>query len=244
MSAMTLAEMLSELYVNEDVGAFERLYLHRAIRRCRGELVFGRNALRQQILADLAQFSGWRFQINASTEGFADVEWLSPNQTSVRRHYWVKLENGCVASDTVITRSSHPQPIRNHHQPLGELDSGNGQKGPVELLGFSATTQGLNRIWNGRSLSTFAELYAGTVTWSGPNLEGGLQELKGWWLEQFLAFPQSHIIYERELSFENNLALLWQWARIDTTGHRDRIAGSTILRLDGGRIVQDVTLTD
>jgi hypothetical protein len=69
-------------------------------------------------------------------------------------------------------------------------------------------------------------------------------ELKNWWLAQFLAFPQSHIIYERELSFENNLALLWQWARIDSTGHHDRITGSTCLRLDGGKIIQDVTLTD
>jgi hypothetical protein len=206
--------------------------------------VFGRGAIRQQVLADLAQFSGWRFQINASTEEFAAVEWLSPDNVSVRRHYWIKLENGRVASDTVITRSSHPEPRKLSYQPLGELDFGNGQKGPVELIGFSATTQGLSKMWNGRSLSTFAELYAGTVTWSGPNSEGGLQELRGWWLAQFLAFPQSHIIFERELSFENNLALLWQWARIDTTGHRDRIAGSTCLRLDGGRVIQDVTLTD
>jgi len=244
MSAMTLAEMLSELYVNEDVGAFERLYLHRAIRRCRGELIFGRDAIRQLALADLAQFSGWRFQINASTEGFADVEWLSPDNLSVRRHYWTKLENGRISADTVITRAPNQEPMRCHHQPLGELDSGKGQVGPADLVGFSVTAQSLHRIWNSRSVSTFRDLYDGNAHWSGPSLEGGVTELKNWWLAQFLAFPQSHIIFERELSFENNLALLWHWARIDTTGHRDRIAGSTCLRLDGGKIIQDVTLTD
>jgi hypothetical protein len=244
MTAMPFEEMLTELYVNENVGAFEGLYLHRAIRRCRGELVFGRDRIRQQILADLARFSGWHFKIHACTDEFADVAWISPEGSFVRRHYWIKLENGRVVSDTLVTRSPHPEPARQHHQPLGELDSGNGQLGPAELFGFSAPTESLHKIWNCRSISTFAELYHGQVRWSGPDCEGGTNEVKTWWLQQFLAFPQSHIIFEREIAFENNLALLWQWARIDTNGRRDRISGSTCLQLDGGKIIQEAMLTD
>lgn len=244
MSAMTLAEMLTEVYVHEDVCAFERLYLHRAIRRCKGELVFGRDAIRQQVLADLAQFSGWQFQINASTEGFADVEWLSPDQVSVRRHYWIKLENSRVSSDAVITRIPHLEFKRQHHQILGELDSGRGQLGLSELQEFSATTQSLHKIWNGRSIATVTELYNSAARWIGPVSEGGFKEVKSWWLAQFLAFPQSHITFERELSFDNTLLLLWQCARIDTDGHRDRIAGSTYLQLVGNKVVQEVTLSD
>nr|WP_271817061.1 nuclear transport factor 2 family protein [Dolichospermum circinale] len=244
MSALSLAEMLTELYVNENVGAFERLYLHRAIRRSRGELIFGRDAIRQQALADLAQFSGWRFQVNASTDRFADVEWLSPDNTSVRRHYWITLENGRISQDIVITRAPDQEPMKQHHQLLGELDSGKGQAGPSDLIGFSATAQSLHRIWNGKSVSTLGNLYDDNAHWSGPSLEGGVTELKNWWLAQFLAFPQSHITFERELSFENGLALLWQWARIDVNGRRDRVAGSTYLRLEGSNVSQDVTLTD
>ena len=244
MTAMTLAEMLTELYVNENIGAFEGLYLHRAIRRCRGERVFGRGAIRQHILADLGRFSGWRFDVNASTDEFADVAWISPDGSSVRRHYWIKLENGRVASDIVIMRSPDQETVHQHHPLLGELESGQGQIGPAELNGFSATADCLHKIWNCRSISSIADLYHGEAHWSGPDSEGGPQELKAWWLQQFLAFPQSHITFERELAFENTLALLWQWARIDTNGHRDRVAGSTYLRLDGGKVVQEVLLTD
>jgi hypothetical protein len=244
MSAMTLEEMLTELHVNENVGAFEGLYLHRAIRRVGGELVFGRNAIRQQILADVARFSGWRFKIHACTHEFADVAWTSPDGSSVRRHYWIKLENGRIASDCVITRSPCPEPAQQHHKLLGELDSGKGQTGPAELSGFSATADWLHKIWNCRSISSIADLYHGETHWSGPGSEGGIHELKAWWLQQFLAFPQSHITFERELAFENNLALQWQWARIDTNGHRDRVAGSTCLRLDGGKVIEEHLLTD
>lgn len=241
---MTLKEMLTELYVNENVSAFEDLYLHRAIRRWRGELVFGRDAIRQQILADLAQFSGWRFKINVSTEEFADVAWISPDGTSVRRHYWIKLENGRIASDAILTRSPHQERLHQHHSLLGELDSGKGQTGPAELSGFSATAENLHKIWNCRSISSIANLYHSEAHWSGPESEGGAQELKVWWLQQFLAYPQSHITFEREIAFENYLALQWQWARIDKNGHRDRVAGSTCLRLDGGKVIEEVMLTD
>jgi hypothetical protein len=244
MTAMTLAQLLTELYVNENIGAFEGVYLHRVIRRRRGELVFGRDGVRQQILADLAQFSGWRFEIHACTDAFADVAWISPDGLAVRRHYWITLENGRIASDTVIECSPHPEPARHHHALLGELDSGRGQSGPAELIGFSAVAESLHKIWNCRSLSTIAELYHREAGWTGPVSKGGTHELKAWWLQQFLAFPQSRITFEREIAFENNLALLWQWARIDKNGRRDRVTGSTCLQLDGGKIIQDVLLTD
>lgn len=241
---MTLAEMLTELYANENIGAFEGLYLHRAIRRVRGELVFGRDAIRQQILADLAHFSGWCFKINVSTEEFADVAWISPDGTSVRRHYWIKLESGRIASDAILTRSQHQERLHQHHSLLGELDSGKGQTGPAELSGFSATADCLHKIWNCRSISNIADLYHGEAHWSGPHSDGGPQELKAWWLQQFLAYPQSHITFEREIAFENYLALQWQWGRIDINGHRDRVTGSTCLRLDGGKVIDEVLLTD
>ncbi|MFN8734368.1 MAG: nuclear transport factor 2 family protein [Hyphomonadaceae bacterium] len=241
---MTLAEMLSELYANENFGTFDGLYLHRAIRRFRGELVFGRDAIRQQVLADLVQFSGWRFKINVSTEEFADVAWISPDGTSVRRHYWIKLENGRIASDAILTRSPHQERLHQHHLLLGELDSGKGQTGPAELSGFSATAENLHKIWNCRSISSIPNLYHSEAHWSGPESEGGAQELKVWWRQQFLAYPQSHITFEREIAFENYLALQWQWARIDKNGHRDRVAGSTCLRLDGGKVIEEVMLTD
>lgn len=244
MTSMTLKEMLTELYVNENVSAFEDLYLHRAIRRWRGELLFGRDTIRQQILADLAQFSGWHFKINVSTEEFADVAWISPDGTSVRRHYWIKLENGRIASDAILTRSPHQERLHQHHSLLGELDSGKGQTGPAELSGFSATAENLHKIWNCRSISSIANFYHSEAHWSGPESEGGAQELKAWWLQQFLAYPQSHITFEREIAFENYLALQWQWARIDKNGHRDRVAGSTCLRLDGGKVIEEVMLTD
>lgn len=244
MTTMTLVEMLTDLYANENVGAFESLYLHRAIRRCRGELVFGRDAIRQQILADLVQFSGWHFKVNASTEEFADVAWWSPDGSSVRRHYWIKLENGRIASEAVLSSPPHPEGVRHHHPLLGELDSGKGQLGPTELGGFSATAQKLHRIWNQRSISTFADLYHDGARWSGPGSEGGTHELKAWWLRHFLAYPASHITFERELTFGNGLALQWQWARIASNGQRDRIAGSTCLQLDGDKIIQEVLLTD
>lgn len=241
---MTLAEMLSELYANENVSAFEDLYLHRAIRRWRGELLFGRDTIRQQILADLEQFSGWRFKINVSTEEFADVAWVSPDGTSVRRHYWIKLENGRIASDAILTRSPHQERLHQHHSLLGELDSGKGQTGPAELSGFSATADCLHKIWNCRSISSFANVYHNEAHWSGPDSEGGHQELKAWWLQQFLAYPQTHITFEREFAFGNYLALQWQWARIDKNGHRDRVAGSTCLRLEGGKVIEEALLTD
>ena len=241
---MTLAEMLTELYANENIGAFEGLYLHRAIRRVRGELVFGRESIRQQILADLARFSGWRFKINVSTAEFADVEWMSPDGSSVRRHYWIKLENGRVSSDAVLTRLPNQERVHQHHPLLGELDSGNGQIGPAELSGFSATADCLHKIWNCRSISSIADLYHGEAHWSGPDSEGGHQELKMWWLQQFLAYPQSHITFEREIAFENYLALQWQWARIDINGYRDRVAGSICLQLDGGKVIEEILLTD
>lgn len=241
---MTFGEMLTELYVNENVGALERLYLHRATRRSRGELIFGRDAIRQQALADLAEFSGWRFQINASTDAFADVEWLSPDGATVRRHYWIALENGRISADRVISRPPHPAPIQQHHQLLGELDSGHGQVGPGELVGFSLIAQNLHKIWNGRQIGLLNALYDDEARWTGPGLEGGLSDLKSWWLAQFLAFPQSHVVFERELSFENHRALLWQWARIDVDGRRDRVAGSTCLHLVGDKIVQETTLIE
>jgi hypothetical protein len=244
MTAFTLAQILTELYVNENVGAFEGFYLHRVIRRCRGELVFGRDAVRQKVLADLAQFSGWRFTIHTCSDEFADVAWISPDGSSVRRHYWTKRENGRIASDTVITCSPNPEPAQHHHPLLGELDSGKGQIGPAELIGFSAAAESLHKIWNRRSLSTIAELYHEEAHWRGPESEGGTQELKAWWLQQFLAFPQSQITFEREIAFENNLALLWQWARIDTNGRRDRVTGSACLQLDGGKVTQEILLTD
>lgn len=241
---MILAEMLTELYANENIGAFEGIYLHRAIRRVRGELVFGRDAIRQQVLADLARFSGWRFKINVSAEEFADVAWMSPAGSSIHRHYWIKLENGRIASDAVLTRSPNQERVHQHHPLLGELDSGKGQIGPAEFSGFSATADCLHKIWNCQSISSITDLYRGEAHWSGPDSEGGTQELKAWWLQQFLAYPQSHITFEREIVFENYLALQWQWARIDINGHRDRVAGSTCLRLDGGKVIEEVMLTD
>ncbi len=244
MTSITLKEMLTELYVNENVSAFEDLYLHRAIRRWRGELLFGRDTIRQHVLADLAQFSGWRFVVNASTEEFADVAWMSPDGSSVRRHYWIKLENGRIASDAILTRSPHQERLHQHHSLLGELDSGKGQTGPAELSGFSATAENLHKIWNCRTISSIANVYHSEAHWSGPDSEGGHQELKAWWLQQFLAFPQSHITFEREIAFGNYLALQWQWARIDKNGHRDRVAGSTCLRLEGGKVIEEALLTD
>ena len=241
---MTLAEMLTELYANENIGVFEGLYLQRAIRRVRGELVFGRDAIRQMVLSDLARFSGWRFKINVSTKEFADVAWMPPDGAAVRRHYWVKLENGRIASDAILTRSPHQERLHQNHSLLGELDSGKGQTGPAELSGFSATADCLHKIWNCRSISSIADLYNAEAHWSGPNSDGGPQELKAWWLQQFLAYPQSHITFEREIAFENYLALQWQWARIDINGHRDRVTGSTCLRLDGGKVIEEILLTD
>ncbi len=241
---MTLAEMLTELYANENIGAFDGLYLHRAVRRSRGELMFGRDAIRQQALADLVQFRGWRFNINVSTDEFADVAWISEDGTTVRRHYWIKLENGRIAFDAILTRSPHQERLHQHHSLLGELDSGKEQTGPAELSGFSATAEYLHKIWNFRSISSISDLYQGEAHWSGPDAEGGPQELKAWWLQQFLEYPRSHITFEREIAFENNLALQWQWARIDINGNRDRVAGSTCLRLDGGKVIEEVLLTD
>ncbi len=241
---MTLGEMLTELYVNENVGALERLYLHRATRRSRGELIFGRDAIRQQALADLAEFSGWHFQVNASTDAFADVEWLSPDGATMRRHYWITLENGRVAADRVIALLPHAEPLQQYHQLLGELDSGHGQVGPGDLVGFSSIAQCLHKIWNGRQVGVLNALYDLEARWTGPGSEGGLLDLKSWWLAQFLAFPQSHVQFERELAFEDTRALLWQWARIDIHGRRDRVAGSTCLHLVGDRIVEETTLIE
>ena len=241
---MTLGEMLTELYVNEKVGALERLYLHRATRRSRGELIFGRDAIRQQALADLAEFSGWHFQVNASTDAFADVEWLSPDGATMRRHYWITLENGRVAADRVIALLPHAEPLQQYHQLLGELDSGHGQVGPGDLVGFSSIAQCLHKIWNGRQVGVLNALYDLEARWTGPGSEGGLLDLKSWWLAQFLAFPQSHVQFERELAFEDTRALLWQWARIDIHGRRDRVAGSTCLHLVGDRIVEETTLIE
>lgn len=244
VTAMTFVDLLSALYLDHDVAALDRLYLHRAIRRQRGGRLFGRSAIRQAILSDLARFEGWDVTIHAGTDTFVDLEWLSPDGVRVRRHHWAWYENDRIAADVVITQGKAETPLSTHHGLLGELDSGRGQIGPGPLSGFSETCCQLHTLWNGRSLASLKQLYHDGLVWQGPEDRGGLRDLKAWWLKQFLTYPQSHIIFEREVAFGGHIALLWQWGRIDGQGVRTRVTGSSLLNILDGRIAVETLLTD
>jgi hypothetical protein len=240
----TLAQALREIYGRGDLEALERLYLHRVQRRYGGIIVFGREAVAAMTLEDLSHFGPSGFSVDTDLLEFVATSWQSAKGGTTRRHYWPEFEGDYIARETIVDNNAFRKPPHRAHNILGELNSGHGQTGPAALEGFHLITQRLHNLWNRRQLATFETLYHQDATYQGPRSAGGLDQLRAWRLAQFNDYPQSFVTFEREIVAGDKIALLWQLSRIDKTGTRDRVTGSTLLRLEGERIVHEDTLVD
>jgi hypothetical protein len=249
MKTMSPADIARAVFNDYDMGALEKAYLHRAMRRRGGLVLRGRAAIRQDYLEDLTHFVDAPLTIDADLPRFAGFHWDRPDGGKSRRHQWVSYEGRWIARETCIDDNS-PRPAKPlFHAPLGELQSGRGQLGAGEMAAFGPVAAALHQLWNGRSLDIVDQLYDVHAIWQGPvnatNQYGNSRAgLKKWLLAMFLDYPQSYVTFADTVEQDNQIALLWQWSRIHVSGQRDRVCASTWLELKDGLIVRDETVID
>jgi predicted ester cyclase len=242
MSPLSLAALAQAVFGLHNTAALTDAYLHRAIATRGGERIFGRDAIVQEALRLMVQHKGMRFGVDADLGDFVAMLWQGDDGRHVRRHEWVTFEGARIGAQTCVDDDrAHPSPPL-FHVPLGELQSGKGQVGAGALEGFGAVASALHQVWNARFIGHIDQLYAPDASWQGPDQQGGVSAFKAWLLEQFLAYPQSHVTFERVITQGDQLALLWQWGRIDTKGKRDRVTGSTLVTLADGKIIDESTV--
>lgn len=238
-----MAKLLQAIYTQTDLAALKDGYLHRAVRRHGGQQVWGRDAILAATLEDLEHLGAAQFEIIANLGDFVAVNWAAAGKRT-RRHYWPSFEDGRIAEETIVDNCAFRPSPKRAHTPLGELASGEGQTGALPLKGFGWVARSFHALWNMRSLAEFDTHYDPGTTYEARLSSGNLEGFKAWQLAQFNAFPQSHVTIEREVATDNQVALLWQWGRINKTGMRDRVTGSTFFMLADGKICHVDMLID
>lgn len=248
-----------------DFTGFEDDYLHRASREDAWGRVRGRDRIRDLALTRLAEEPAGEPVIEADCAD-GDTSMIAfATEAGWRGHRWAVREDERIAADIEVLdgaarcralgrdpadearRQGQGAPV---HAPLGELRPGRGQlaNAPLPVLppSFPLRAQPgaayLHALWNRRDLSLLAE------DWRGPAEAGGGRAFV---LQTLATLPDAVWMAERGITNGNTTAILWRlhghhlgagWG--EPSGRRIRAIGSSVLTMEGERVLAEHTMID
>jgi hypothetical protein len=255
---VSLAPHYAAAYGSGAFGALADRYLHRAVVEDALGVTVGRDAIVAAAIATAAALEATGATVRHDGRSLGIVEIAGRRDAkavTVREHRWSFLEGDLVVEDLLVADRAvlglDPVALGAVHPtqpPLGELRSGEGQLWASPSSGHVGEhrelADALHQIWNGRRLDLIATLYAPTAKWVGPGRRtGGPDALRGWLTGLLARLPDATVVIDRSEVTGGRVAFLWRlFGHI--AGRRARLIGSTLLTLEGGRVVADDTLID
>lgn len=255
-------------------GDIATAYLHRATRETSSAVLHGREALLAVALAEAAALPeaalalGFchtnlaTFALRQDELGWRGHRWLEREGNQIIRE--ILVEDG-QARMTALCVTPNGQGLAPIHAPIGELRPGYGQFAAPEAAIVPAhwpdaarpVANIFHQIWNGRAIDRLALLWHADANWRGPNGAcGDRAALARWLTALFAAVPDATLMFERAIVGDGTIALLWRlhghqhghhagWQGFGApSGRRVRIIGSSVLKMEAGRVIDDETLID
>lgn len=242
-----LLDLESDIFERLALGRVADGWLHRATRETDSGLIHGRDALVAATVRELAETGPQQIAAAMELPGFLATAVSDAGGRRWRRHRWVALEGGRIASETLVADLHPAAPAPGLRWPaLGELASGRGQRSASDAPDFAdaipedaagiATL--VHRVFNARRFDLVAAAFAPDGRWEGPGGAGGSpDDLAAQLVRLVAAAPDLTATLDRVTAGEGAVATLW---RIAGTTDGRRLAGfvSVLAVLADGAITQ------
>ena len=221
-----LAALEIRLRRDRALGDLALHYVHRAKREDAMGFLIGREAL----LADWVTQSRGEVTIKADFGDMIAFDVAEGTKTQTV-HKWVVREGGKIISETLIENRLTGKAAPDIHPPLGELRAGRGQydagETPILPADFPSAAVALaamlHRAWNGRSFDLYETYWLTKIT---------------------TLLPDATFYFERALTNENQIAVLWRVHGHAANGQRVRLIGSSVMEFEADEIRSDDTVID